>query len=152
MVDTSLRTGPHATPPRRNSRPGHPAREAAARPYTEQPAELWTASDASSAVAVLAGGGFWTLDMVDGALAQFRNDDVRPSGLLVDLRGVIGYEVGFRTVADAVVRDALRCGVDRIAFVASSAALRLGAAAVARYSEAHVRVFDDDRRARRWFA
>jgi hypothetical protein len=121
------------------------------RPYTQVPSEVVTACDRSTARGELSGGGFWTHELVGASLDQWRGaGEQGPASILIDLRGVAGYESGFRTIALELLEGAQRCGAHRIAFVASSAALRLAATALARSSRAHVRVFPDDTAAKRW--
>lgn len=126
------------------------ARRGDTRPYTQVPSEVVTACDRSTACGELSGGGFWTHELVGASLDQWRDSGDGPASILIDLRGVAGYESGFRTIALELLEGAQRCGAHRIAFVASSAALRLAATALARSSRAHVRVFPDDAAAKRW--
>jgi hypothetical protein len=115
--------------------------------YTQQPSEL--RSSAESRVLQVRGGGFVTRQMVKETILGWQ-DDALPSGVLVDLREVAGYESGCATMAHRWLLGAHRHGVQRIAFVASSSVLRTATKLVSSAAAVDLQIFDDDVTARRW--
>jgi len=118
--------------------------------YTQLPSELKTSCDARQAFMHVRGGGFLTQDMVGATLDQWSAQDAMPSEVLVDLRDVAGYESGCAEMAQQFLETATRCGVRRIAFVATSAVLRTAAKLVLSGSGVRVRFFGDELAAKRW--
>lgn len=120
---------------------------AAVKHYTQQPSEL--RSSAESRLLEVRGGGFVTRQMVRETISGWR-DDALPSGVLVDLREVAGYESGCATLAHRWLIDAHQRGVQRIAFVASSSVLRTATRLVSSSAAVDLKIFEDDVPARRW--
>lgn len=123
-----------------------------ARHYTRTPSAMRMACDIGDASVRVLGGGFVTRDMVGATLDHWRGEEGGPSAVLVDLRDVAGYESGFAIIAADLIEGVAKCGVRRVALVASSSVLRTAARVVAPHSGVHVRCFDDDLAAKRWLA
>jgi hypothetical protein len=118
--------------------------------YTQLPSELKTSCDVQQTFVHVRGGGFLTQDMVVATLDQWTAGESMPSEVLVDLRDVAGYESGCAELAQQFLDTAMRFGVHRIAFVATSAVLRTAAKLVMSGSGVRVRFFADELAAKRW--
>lgn len=121
-----------------------------ARHYTQTPSAMRVACDIVDASVRVLGGGFVTRDMVGATLDHWRDGETAPSGVLVDLRDVAGYEQGFAAIAADLLVGIQRCGGRRVALLASSAVLRSAASVVASRTGIQVRCFHDERAAKRW--
>lgn len=121
-----------------------------ARHYTQTPSAMRVACDLADAAVRVLGGGFVTRDMLGATLDDWRDGEAAPAGVLVDLRDVAGYESGFAVFAAELLEGIGRCGVSRVAIIASSAVLRTAASVVAPTTGVHVRCFHDERAAKRW--
>ena len=118
--------------------------------YTQLPSELKTSTDVRSSFVHVRGGGFPTQAMVGATLDQWTAGESMPSEVLVDLRDVAGYESGCAELAQQFLDTAMRFGVRRIAFVATSAVLRTAAKLVLSGSGVRLRFFHDEHAAKRW--
>lgn len=118
--------------------------------YTDQPSELRSSCDVRSPVALFHAGGFLTTDMLGATFEQWHHVDVMPTGLLIDLRNVAGYESGCAHLAYEFLRSAARRGVRRVAFLAASTVLRTAATMASLDCDVRVRFFADERSAHRW--
>ena len=116
--------------------------------YTQLPSELETSYDAR--YVHVRGVGFLSRDMVGATLEQWQDQVAMPGQVLVDLREVAGYESGCAELAHEILQTGLRCGVRRIAFVATSAVLRTATRLVASAYGIRVRFFADELAALRW--
>jgi len=120
------------------------------RHYTQTPSGMRVASDVIDASVRVLGGGFVTRDMVGATLDHWRDGKPAPRGVLVDLRDVAGYEMGFVAIAAELLGGIERCGVRRVALLASSAVLRTAARVVAASTAVHLCCFHGERAAKRW--
>ncbi len=118
--------------------------------YTDLPSELSASYDVQRAVAMFRGGGFLTADMLGATFEQWRQGDIVPVAVLIDLRDVAGYESGCAHLACELLRSAADRGVRRVAFLAASAVLRTAATLASLHSDVHLRFFADERAAQRW--
>jgi hypothetical protein len=117
--------------------------------YTQQPSQLRTSSR-EPAILEVRGGGFVTRQMVHETLDGW--DGPLPSGILIDLREVAGYESGCATLAHRWLLGAHRNGVRRVACIASSSVLRTVTRVASSGAEVDLRVFEDESTARSWLA
>lgn len=116
--------------------------------YTQQPSQLHT-SNAGTTMLEVRGGGFVTREMVHATLDGWKRASI-PSGILVDLREVAGYEAGCATLAHRWLLRAHTHGVERIAFVASSSVLRTATRLASSAALVDLRIFEDEPAARAW--
>ena len=115
--------------------------------YTQEPSRLQTSSPETALIEVR-GGGFVTRQMVHETLDAWRA--AQPSGILVDLREVAGYEAGVASLAHRWLLDAHRSGVRRVACIASSSVLRTLSHVASSRAQVDLRVFEDELAARSW--
>ena len=118
-----------------------------ASPFSSQPPELSALTEDQGVLSVR-GGGFVTRELIDAALQRAR--EASPRSVLVDVREIAGYDHGCGPVARELVARAATLGIDRIAFVASSAVLRTAAHVLASRAPVPLRAFEDPAQARRW--
>ena len=120
--------------------------------YTQQRSELMASRDLGSGILSVRGGGFVTRQMLEQALDQLQAsaEGRGPRELLVDLRDVAGYEAGIASQASEWLETAARCGIRKIAFIASSSVLRTAAQLVSRSTRIKLRMFEFEHSARSW--
>jgi hypothetical protein len=143
-----------APPPSSHNPDGCPApledlRETSALPvkhYTQQPSRLLSRPETT--LIEVRGGGFVTRQMVHETLDAWGR--TLPSGILVDLREVAGYEAGCARLAHRWLLDAHRSGVQRIACIASSSVLRTVSRVASSEACVELRIFEDEPAARSW--
>lgn len=110
----------------------------------------FTRADASRPVLHIHGGGFVTKQMLARTLRSLPGHELAPREILVDLRDVAGYESDVVRMASEWLRNAADQGVERIAFVASSAVVRTATRLASEHAGVTLRTFAEEEEARAW--
>lgn len=118
--------------------------------FTQEPSRLDTDADGDAGVLRLQGGGFLTASMVEQAWSQMQKDGAVHPNVLIDVRDVAGYDNSAVQRARTLLRHAPEFGVQRIAFVANSTAVRTATRAASTHSSVALRTFHHERSARDW--
>ena len=117
--------------------------------YTQEPSQIEAHDEAEAEVLRLRGGGFVTDAMVVEAFREMRDRPARPN-LLIDIRDVAGWDSRAVARAARLLHKAPELGVQRIAFLATSAAVDLATRVASTQTGVPLRTFDHEHSARSW--